>query len=198
MDEAALLRQMLGGDEGAFVTMVRRYHPTLVRVARPYVGSPETAEDVAQETWMAVLRGLERFEGRASFKTWLLAICVNRARSIGTREHRSFPVDLTGEPAVAPSRFNEAGMWSEPPPPFTDLVEGRLDGREVVDAVQRSIDELPDPMRAVVTLRDVEGLTTMEVAELLGLTEANVRVIVHRGRARLRSALEDVVRDARS
>lgn len=194
MDDAALLERMLAGDEDAFVTVVGRYHGAVVRVARAYVASDATAEDVAQETWMAVVRGLERFEGRSSFKTWLLRICANRARSIGVRERRSVPVDTTAEePAVAPGRFDARGMWSDPPVPFTEEVEARLADGALADAVRGCIEELPPAMRAVVTLRDVEGLSTVDVAELLGLTEANVRVIVHRGRAKVRAALEALV-----
>ena len=126
---------------------------------------------------MAVVRGIERFEGRSTFKTWLFRICVNRARSAGVREHRSVPVDLTpAGPTVDTSRFNGAGMWADPPVPFTELVEGRIDDKPTVAAIRRTIDGLPETTRAVVTLRDVEGLSTVEVADLLGITEANVRV----------------------
>ena len=167
-------------------------------MARTYVANDATAEDVAQETWMAVVRGIERFEGRSTFKTWLFRICVNRARSAGVREHRSVPVDLTpAGPTVDTSRFNGAGMWADPPVPFTELVEGRIDDKPTVAAIRRTIDGLPEATRAVVTFRDVEGLSTVEVADLLGITEANVRVIVHRGRAKVRAALEDMMRGGR-
>ncbi|MGP8058187.1 MAG: RNA polymerase sigma factor [Acidimicrobiales bacterium] len=198
MSDNALLERVLNGDETAFVEIVRRYNSTLVRVARTYVANDATAEDVAQETWMAVVRGIERFEGRSTFKTWLFRICVNRARSAGVREHRSVPVDLTpAGPTVDTSRFNGAGMWADPPVPFTELVEGRIDDKPTVAAIRRTIDGLPEATRAVVTLRDVEGLSTVEVADLLGITEANVRVIVHRGRAKVRAALEDMMRGGR-
>lgn len=198
MSDNALLERVLNGDETAFVEIVRRYNSTLVRVACTYVANDATAEDVAQETWMAVVRGIERFEGRSTFKTWLFRICVNRARSAGVREHRSVPVDLTpAGPTVDTSRFNGAGMWADPPVPFTELVEGRIDDKPTVAAIRRTIDGLPEATRAVVTLRDVEGLSTVEVADLLGITEANVRVIVHRGRAKVRAALEDMMRGGR-
>ncbi len=198
MSDTALLERVLNGDETAFVEIVRRYNSTLVRVARTYVANDATAEDVAQETWMAVVRGIERFEGRSTFKTWLFRICVNRARSAGVREHRSVPVDLTpAGPTVDTSRFNGAGMWADPPVPFTELVEGRIDDKPTVAAIRRTIDGLPEATRAVVTLRDVEGLSTVEVADLLGITAANVRVIVHRGRAKVRAALEDMMRGGR-
>ena len=198
VDDDALLERMLSGDESSFVEIVRRYHTTLVRVARGYVANDATAEDVAKETWVAVMRGVERFEKRSSFKTWLFRICVNRARSIGVREHRSFPADLTeAGSTVEASRFNNAGMWSDPPVPFTELVEEDLANEFVVTAIHRTIGDLPETTRSVVTLRDVEGLSTSEVAELLGLSEANVRVIVHRGRAKVRAALEDMSRGGR-
>jgi RNA polymerase sigma-70 factor (ECF subfamily) len=198
VDDAALIERMLAGDERAFVEIVRRYDDVLVRLARTHVGSEATARDVAQETWVAVLRGLDRFEGRSSFKTWLLRICANRAKSVGAREHRSVPVDPTETgPTVASSRFDESGMWRDPPVPFTELVEGRIASADVVSEIRRTIDGLHDPARTVVTLRDVEGLSTGEVAELLGLTEANVRVILHRGRARVRAALEAMTEGGR-
>jgi RNA polymerase sigma-70 factor (ECF subfamily) len=198
VDDPGLLDGILRGDEKSFAELVTRYHPTLIRVAGYYVGDRATAEDVAQDTWVAVMRGVDRFEGRSSFKTWLLRICANRARTRGTGDRRMVPVDLAAEPSVPGSRFNDAGMWSEPPTPFTDLVDGRLDDQVVAAAVRRAIADLPEPHQTVVTLRDVEGLSTAEVARLLELTEANVRVIVHRGRARLRAELEVVMKGGRS
>lgn len=191
MDDVALLERLLGGDEAAFTALVTRYHPTLVRVARAFVRTDEQAEDVAQDTWMGVVRGIERFEGRSTFKTWLLNILVNRARTTGARELRSVPVDLTGEhPTVDAARFDRGGMWSDPPAPFTDLVEAAADDAGLIEAVRAAIDALPEPYRAVVALRDAEGLSTAEVSALLGLGEGNVRVILHRGRARVRAAAE--------
>jgi RNA polymerase sigma-70 factor, ECF subfamily len=194
VEDTALVEQLLDGDEGAFAEIVRRYHATLLKVARAYVRSDETAQDVAQETWIAMMRGIHRFERRSSFKTWLLRICANRAKSAGAREHRTVPVDPAGTgPTVPESRFDGAGMWSDPPAPFTELVDGRVADRAALEAVRRTIDGLPDPARAVVTLRDAEGLSTSEVAEILGLSEANVRVILHRGRATVRAALEELM-----
>lgn len=193
MDDDALLERVLAGDEECFARLVRRYHPLLVRVARAYVPTDSSAEDAAQETWMAVVRGLERFERRSAFKTWLLRICINRARSIGDRERRTLPVDPgTGGPTVPAARFNSAGMWLDPPAPFTEIVDGRLSA-QAMEAVRRAVEQLPATARAVVTLRDVEGLSTVEVATLLGLSEGNVRVVLHRGRAAVRSALEELV-----
>ena len=126
VDDAELLERLLGGDESSFAELVRRYHPTLVKVARYYVASATTAEDVAQDTWIAVLKGVDKFEGRSSFKTWLLRICVNRARTSGVKEHRSIPVDPNESgPSVSAHRFDQGGFWSDPPVPFTDAVDSR-------------------------------------------------------------------------
>ncbi|MGD0852707.1 MAG: RNA polymerase sigma factor [Acidimicrobiales bacterium] len=198
MDDAELLGRLLGGDESAFTELVRRYHVTLVKIARYYVASAATAEDVAQDTWIAVLKGIERFEGRSSFKTWLLRICVNRARTSGVKEHRTIPFDPNESgPSVSSQRFDQAGMWSEPPVPFTEAIDSRLDNSALLNAVRKAIDELGEPQQAVVTLRDVEGLSTQEVATLLGLSEANVRVILHRGRARVREIVEEAVKGSK-
>jgi RNA polymerase sigma-70 factor (ECF subfamily) len=198
VDDAELLRNVLGGDESSFTELVRRYHPTLVKVARYYVASAATAEDVAQDTWIAVLKGIEKFEGRSSFKTWLLRICVNRARTSGVKEHRSIPVDPNESgPSVAAHRFDAGGFWSDPPVPFTDAIDSRLDNATLLKAVRDAIDGLGDPQQSVVTLRDVEGLSTQEVAALLELSEANVRVILHRGRARVREIVEEAVKGSR-
>ena len=195
VDDTELLQRLLDGDEKAFVEIVTRYHESLVRVARYYVASEATAEDVAQETWIAVLRGVDRFEGRSSFKTWLFRILVNRARTAGVKEHRVIPVDpLTNEASVSPSRFDQGGHWSEPPVPFTEAIEDGIVNEPIVRLVHEAISRLPEAPRAVVTLRDVQGLTTTEVAELLGITEANVRVILHRSRARIRSEVEASMR----
>ena len=194
MDDAELLQRLLGGDEGAFNELVHRYQSTLVKVARYYVANLQSAEDVAQETWIAVVRGIERFEGRSSFKTWLLRICVNRARTSGVKEHRQVPLDMNeSSPTVSPLRFNNGGMWSDPPAPFTDSVDRRIDNEALVASVRSAISSLDEPQRAVVTLRDVEGLSSEEVADLLGLNVGNVRVILHRGRARVRGIVESTM-----
>ena len=198
MDDAELLESLLGGDESAFSELVGRYHPTLLTVARYYVGSGASAEDVAQDTWIAVLKGIERFEGRSSFKTWLLRICANRARTSGVKEHRSIPVDPhESGPSVSAHRFDQGGFWSEPPVPFTDAIDARLDNAALVSAVRDAIRILAEPQQAVVTLRDVQGLSTQEVATVLGLSEANVRVIVHRGRSRVREIVEEVMKGSK-
>jgi RNA polymerase sigma-70 factor (ECF subfamily) len=195
VDDEMLLHKLRSGDESAFRELVTRYHTTLVRVARYHVDSDAAAEDVAQDTWVAVMKGVHRFEGRSSFKTWLFKILVNRARTAGSRDRRQVPVDASlREPSVAASRFDAGGTWSDPPTPFTDLVDGQLDQEVVAKALHAAVRDLPEPQQAVVTLRDVQGLSTYEVSALLGLTEGNVRVILHRGRAKVRAAVEDLVR----
>jgi len=197
VDDAELLQRLRGGDEGAFTELVRRYHPALVRLARYYVGSDASAEDVAQETWIAVMRGVDRFEGRSSFKTWLLHICANRARTIGVRESRTIPVAVDDAgPTVLAQRFDQAGVWRDPPVPFTEGVDSRLDDQELLATVRTAIIGLGEPQRTVVTLRDVQGLSTEEVAQLTGLSEGNVRVVLHRGRAKVRDAVETAMREA--
>ncbi len=193
MDDRELVALVGDGDESAFRELVTRHHSAVLRVAGYFVPDRATAEDVAQDTWLAVLRGLDRFEGRSSFTTWLLRIAANRARSRGAGDSRVVPIDLSPSATVDASRFDAGGAWSEPPVPFTDLVEDRIDRRVAAAAVVEALAELPEPQRSVVTLRDVNGLSTAEVANLLDLSEANVRVIVHRGRARLRACLEELV-----
>jgi len=189
MNNEVLLEQFLAGDRQAFCELVVRYQPSILGIARHYVNSASTAEDVAQDTWMAVLRGAEKFEGRSSFKTWLFQIAANRARRTGTREHRVISVDPVD--TVAATRFNSGGMWNEPPEPFTDLLGSQLDNVDVLRRVRDAISALPDPQKSVVTLRDVQGLTTSEVADILDLSEANIRVLLHRARAKIRTSLED-------
>ncbi len=192
MEDDALLERILAGDQDAFRKLVEKYQATLVRVARYYVNSEASAEDVVQDTWIAVLKGVDRFEGRSSFKTWLFRIAANRARKTGTREHRIVSVDPVSP--VSSARFNEGGMWIEPPEPFTELVNAKLANAEVVAACREAIRGLSEPQQSVVTLRDVEGLSTSEVAQVLDLSEANVRVLLHRGRAKIREVLEGTLK----
>lgn len=192
VDDLELLESFLAGDREAFAVLVRRYQPVLVQIAKYYVNSIQTAEDVTQDTWIAVLKGAERFEGRASFKTWLFRIVANRARSTGTREKRQIPTDPTDP--VAGDRFNSEGMWKEPPVSFGDLLADAEVNATLATTVRAAIAKLPELQRSVVTLRDVEGLSTGEVASVLELSEANVRVILHRARARIREVVEQLAK----
>jgi len=201
-DEQSLVAALRNGEEFAFVVLVDRFQPALVRLATVYVRDRAVAEEVVQETWMAVLRGIVTFEGRASLKTWLFRILVNRARTRAVREGRSVSLSsLEGgdadrfEPAVDPARFRGPddprwpGHWLLAPS-ADDLPEQRLLADELVEQVRAAIATLPPAQREVVTLRDVEGFTGEDVCGLLELSEANQRVLLHRGRSRVRAALE--------
>jgi len=188
MDDQALVERILAGDREAFRDIVQRHHAALERVVRYYVKSDATAQDVVQDTWIAVLRGLSKFEGRSSFKTWLLRIGANLARKTGSRERRIVPVDPIDP--VSSARFNEGGMWTQPPAPFTELLEEKLANAKALEACRAALADLAEPQRTVVTLRDVEGLSTREVSRLLDLSDANTRVLLHRGRAKIRETVE--------
>jgi len=172
--------------------LVERHQATLLRLARSYVPSAAVAEEVTQDTWVAVLRGLDGFEGRSTFRTWLLQILVNRARSTGVRERRSVAVADAG-PVVDASRFDAGGAWMEPPEHWADVSDERLSAQQLGGVIDRALAGLPESQREVVLLRDVDGLSGSEVCDALALTEANQRVLLHRGRSRLRQALEDEV-----
>jgi RNA polymerase sigma-70 factor, ECF subfamily len=197
--ESRLVAALRAGDEQAFVTLVRRHHASLKRVARAYVSTDAVAEEVVQETWLAVIGALERFEQRASLKTWLFHILTNKAKTRGMRERRTVPFASLArvdedEPAVAPERFQRPGdawpgHWATPPRPWEDP-ERRLQSLEARECLRDAIAALPDTQQAVLTLRDVEGLESEEVCALLDLSPGNQRVILHRARARVREALE--------
>jgi len=187
--DAELLARLQAGDETAFLSLVTRHNGSLLRVARTFVASEAVAEEVVQDTWIGVVRGVDRFEGRSSFKTWLFRILVNRARTTGVREHRHVPYDPT-EPAVSPDRFDRSGAWAEPVPQWESDADDRLVAASWGPRLREAIDTLPDRQRDVVVLRDVEGLTSEDVCDVLGITEGNQRVLLHRGRSRLRTELE--------
>jgi RNA polymerase sigma-70 factor (ECF subfamily) len=185
--DAALVDALRAGDEAAFASLVARYHPRLLRFAETLVPSRAVAEEVVQDTWLGVVKGIHRFEGRSSVKTWLFRILTNRARSAGAREIRSMPVD---DENVLDGRFGTGGAWSEPPEPWADAVDSRVVAAALVRRVKECLPQLPSPQRQVVVLRDLEGVDAAEVCELLGISDGNQRVLLHRGRARLRNLLE--------
>jgi RNA polymerase sigma-70 factor (ECF subfamily) len=196
LDDASLVAALRQGDETAFTQLVERYHAALLRLARLYVNDTAAAEDVVQETWLGLLRGLDRFEGRASLKTWLFRILVNRARTRAVREARQVPFSSLAPadddgPAVDPSRFHEGGGWAQPPQPPDAQPENRLLAGELRGRLGEVIDTLPEQQRTVILLRDVGGLDGPEVAEALGISEGNQRVILHRARSKVRAALEE-------
>jgi RNA polymerase sigma-70 factor, ECF subfamily len=196
--DAVLLGRLRAGDEEAFVTLVRSHHDAMLRVASSFVPSRHIAEEVVQETWVAVLRGLDAFEGRSSLRTWLFKILVNRARTAGSRERRSVPVGAVGDGGLAGSaaeagRFSDSGGWMIPPVQWADEVNERLQADKVAEVIRLAIDDLPDRQRRVVTLRDIEGLSGAEVCDILEISEANQRVLLHRGRGKLRQVVETEV-----
>ena len=189
MNDARLLPLLRAGEELAFMELVGRHHAAMVRLARSYVASESVAEEVVQETWLAVLRALPTFEGRSSVKTWLYRILVNRARTVGTREQRQLPV---GDPerAVDSMRFGRDGTWSSPPVPWVDEVDDRVRAERLAKSIRIAIDDLPAAQRDVLTLRDVQGLTATETCKILDVGDSHHRVLLHRARSRLRNALE--------
>ena len=200
-EEAALLAALRAGDERAFERLVELHHAALVRVARQYVPTQEIAEDVAQEAWVGLLRGLDKFEGRSSLRTYLFRIVMNLARTRGVREARSAPFsslvqDDEGGPAVDPERFVRApspgaGHWASPIRPWSGSAESIALSGEAVQQVLAAIEKLPEMQRRVVTLRDVEGFGADEVSDLLELSDGNQRVLLHRARTKLREALAE-------
>lgn len=191
--DAELLAGLRAGDEVAFSTLVGRYHVRMVGLATTFVGRRDLAEDVVQETWLAVLKGMERFEGRAALRTWLFQICANRARSAAVREQRVVPVADLDDDAV-PDQFDADGAWITPPRQWAGRLDDDEDDSALIAAVHAAIDALPVQQRQVVTLRDVDGLTAQEVCSVLSISDANQRVLLHRGRARVRAVLDRVVR----
>jgi RNA polymerase sigma-70 factor, ECF subfamily len=191
-DDDALIERLRAGDEGAFVEVLNRYQARLLRLAQATVGSRAVAEEVTQDTWLAVFRGVERFEGRSSFKTWLFHVLLNRARSAASREQRA------GVPeADLEQRFDAGGHWAPPPVAWADRVDDHLVASELAGRVHSFLPQLPDAQRQVVILRDIEQVGADEVAALLGVSDGNQRVLLHRGRARLRALLAAEMGDDR-
>jgi RNA polymerase sigma-70 factor (ECF subfamily) len=193
--DARLVDGLRAGDEEAFRSLMREYGAAMLRVAQMYVPSRAVAEEVVQEAWLGVLKGIGRFEGRSSLKTWLFRIVANTAKTRGVRESRSVPFSSLGgddDAAVDPDRFlgpgeRFPGHWALPP-------EGHLLAQEAMEVIAREIDRLPPAQRAVITLRDVQGFISEEVRNALDLTETNQRVLLHRARSKVRSALEEYMR----
>jgi RNA polymerase sigma-70 factor (ECF subfamily) len=186
--DVELLDRLRAGDEAAFVTLVGRYQEPMLRLARTMVPSSAVAEETVQDTWMGVVRGIDRFEERSSFKTWLFRILANRARSAGAREPSHASLDAL--PTVAPARFNRGGQWADPLDRWVEDSEDRLDAAAWLPTLRSALDGLPPRQRQVVLLRDVEGLSGEEACGVLNITSGNQRILLHRGRAQLRQALE--------
>ena len=199
-EEAHLVARLRAGDEQAFATLVDRHYGMMLAVARGYVRTRAVAEEVVQEAWLGVLKGIDRFEGRSSLKTWITRIVVNIAISKGEREARSIPFSAFAseegdEPAVDPERFRDQseafpGHWRAYPSNWASLPDDALLSRETLDVVTRAIEELPDAQRVVITMRDVAGCSPEEVCSALDVSDGNQRVLLHRARSHVRNALE--------
>jgi RNA polymerase sigma-70 factor, ECF subfamily len=186
--DVEMVARLRNGDEDAFVSLVGRYQQPMLRLARSFVSSQAVAEEAVQDTWLGLVRGIEKFEGRSSFKTWLFRILVNRARSAGIKEHPAAPTEALH--AVDPSRFNAEGQWADPVDTWIEESEQRLDAATWSPILKSALQDLPPRQRQVVLLRDVEGLSHDEACSVLGITVGNQRVLLHRGRSQLRGILE--------
>jgi RNA polymerase sigma-70 factor, ECF subfamily len=203
-DDALLVARLRKGDEAAFGWLLDHYDGRLRRLARTFVATPSAADEVVQETWLAVVEGIDRFEQRSSLKTWIYRILMNKARTRGVRDKRSVAFSAIADdgsnhglgPTFAPDRFlppdhpEWPGHWASPPPAWDELPQERLAARETLEQVGAAIAALPPLHRQVITLRDVEQWSSEEVCTILDITAANQRVVLHRARAKVREALE--------
>lgn len=200
-EERSLIGRLRTGDEGAFDELVNKHHSGLIRMALGHVADREVAEEVVQDTWMAVIEGLARFEGRSSLRTWIFGILIHKAKDRGVREkrHTTFSAfeshDDDNDEAVDPSRFQQsgewAGHWAFPPQPWDDQTpEKLLASQQAVRAMNKAIESLPNTLKEVLVLRDVEGVDAKEACEILKITETNLYVRLHRARERVRVAVE--------
>ena len=208
-EERHLLAQLRAGDEAAFASLVDRHHSSLLRLALAHVSDRSVAEEVVQETWIGVLEGLDRFEGRSSLKTWIYRILTNKAKTRGVRESRHSTFSSLGtsdddadEPAVDPSQFRTSGhwvdYWATYPQPWDEATpEKLLLTKEGAGFLEQAIEALPANLRRILILRDVEGLESKEVCDMLGISEGNQRVLLHRARSRVRRALEQYLEEGR-
>jgi len=202
LDEITLLNLLRQRDEMAFTQLVEQYHSSLVRLAHIYVQDTTIAEEMAQETWLAVLHGLDRFEGRSSLKTWIFTILTNKAKTRSQRENRTLSYadleeSVEAEPTVDPKRFKDLstdknpGHWAAPPDSWSSIPEDRFLSEETMNLIRETIDGLPENQRLVITLHDRDELSAQEICNILGISETNQRVLLHRARARVRHTLED-------
>jgi RNA polymerase sigma-70 factor (ECF subfamily) len=198
--DARLVDGLRRKDESAFADLMRMYGAAMLRVAQMYVSSRAVAEEVVSEAWLAVLNGIDRFEGRSSLKTWLFRIVANTAKTRGVREARTIPLSALGgdegESAVDVDRFfgpgaRFPGHWSAPPQTWAGAPEERLIADETLGVIERAIEQLPPLQAAVITMRDVEGFSADEVRNALDISETNQRVLLHRARSKVRRALEE-------
>jgi len=195
--EQAIVDRLRAGDEAAFGELVRRHHRAMVHFAASFVPSRAIAEEVAQDAWLGVIKGIDRFEGRSSLSTWIFRIVANIARTRSERERRTVAIAeevASGIPSVPPGRFTGPpgrGVWSEPPAPWSELPDQRLLAQSTFDRVAEIAAGLSKNQRRVFVLRDIEGMTSTEVCALLDISEVNQRVLLHRARSRVRAGIED-------
>jgi len=207
-DEAVVIA-LRARDERVFIDLVQRYQRPLLRLAQTFVPSQAVAEEVVQDTWIAVIKGIDRFEGRSSLRTWVFKILTYQAKSRGERERRSIPMSAfqtadggPDEPAVDPSRFRPpgdsrvSGHWAEPPADWGSDAETRLLGREAQEVIASAMDTRPPAQRLVMTLRDLEGWDSTEVRTALEISPGNQRVMLHRARSKVRASLERYLTEA--
>ena len=202
LDEMILLDLLRQRDEMAFTQLVEQYHASLVRLARLFVHDERVAEELSQETWIAVLNGVDQFEGRSSLKTWIFTILTNKAKTRSRGENRTFVFsdfeeEIFESSTVPPERFRDASAgasvnhWAVKPSSWAGIPEEKVLSEETLRLIRRTIEGLPDNQRAVITLRDIEECSSQEICNILGISESNLRVLLHRARARVREALED-------
>ena len=207
-DDWRLVEALRMGDEAAFMALVEQYHMPLLRLALMYVSDRTVAEEVVQDTWIGVLQGIHRFEGRSSLKTWIFRILMNRARTHAQREGRSVPfsslTDFDSEPVDGPvdaDRFiqadqpQQAGHWISFPASWDDVPEDHLLSQETRKRIEQAVQALPTTQREVITLHDIEGCSSEEIRNLLGISAVNQRVLLHRARAQVRRALERYLKE---
>jgi RNA polymerase sigma-70 factor (ECF subfamily) len=185
--DAALLDALRAGDDDAFASLVSRYHTKLLRLAESLVPTRAVAEEVVQDTWLGVVRGIHRFEARSSVKTWLFRILLYRARTAGAHEPRTAQLEPDD---VLEGRFAASGAWDQPPEPWADAIDSRITADKIARRIKECLPLLPPAQRQVFTLRDIEEVGAADVCELLGLSEGNQRVLLHRARSRVRRILE--------
>lgn len=202
-EDLRMAERLRAGEEEAFRDLINQYYGSMIRVALAHVADRSVAEEVVQDVWMAVLEGLDRFEGRSSLKTWIFSILANKAKTRGVRESRSVPASSlvlqdegADEPAVDPSRWRQSGHWKDY---WTDYPQSWEEGtpervlldKEGATLLKQAIAALPPRLKQIILLRDVEGLESDEVCAILAISDANQRVLLHRARARVRTMLED-------
>jgi len=207
-DDAELVQKLRDGDEAAFAALVDELSPALLRLALMHVPSRAVAEDVVQDTWIGVIEGIDRFEGRSSLRTWIIQILLNKARTKGVREKRTLPFSYfkrraeegRDEPAVDADRFQgrdgvRPGWWARPPVEW-EGAEAKLEQDEVRDRLLEAIADLPPRQREVIVLRDLQGYSAEEARNVLDVSETNQRVLLHRARSKVRAALESYLEPA--